>query len=576
LKRSTVIPIALTVCLCAASICPAGSREAYEKVREGIRQYEANDYAAAAKTFGKALSASPHDLRIVYNQACAAKARDELDTAIELFQKAALCDDSRLSASCRYNLGVIAAERARTEFGEQPEEAEEETRTKGLEHLGRAVAHYRDCLSVDSDHRQARHNIELIRLWIKNMEQIWRERDRQRARDQMDLMTFLRYIDAQQRGVRSRTRFLGRLPDSPKRRQAVRITATSQRELAEEIEPLKRKIEAAIDEAFKAQGGGTEQGLTEEDRKARLDPLLELADAAGRQMLSAGSRLEQQQLAEANDAETDAIKRLDELFMDMTDFPHLLERAIEEEQTLVDNVATAVENSDQAALLDTPDLAWRQRFVEDWARMLAIKARAGLSRLNTLGVAVVPGDDSTSPPDENGRPQSPDPSRLNESADFKEMQKKLEPLKKSMEKAVELAPRVTKLTGEAADELDANKPGDALPQQEEALKLLREIAEPLRQQQQQDQQDQEKQEQEKDKSEEQQSNQDQEEKEKQEEKQEQQQGSRQDEKRQRKQMSQKELQALLENVRERKRKRDEQLKKIRAAVARPAGVDKDW
>jgi hypothetical protein len=461
---------------------------------------------------------------------------------------------------------VIAAERARTTFGEKPEEADEETRAEGLEHLGLAVARYRDCLKLDPEHVQARHNLEVIRLWIKQMEQVWRERDRQRARDQMDLMTFLRFIDAQQRGLRSTTRSLARLPDSPKRRHVVRMTATSQRELTEEIEPLKQKIEEAVDAAFQAAAGDGSEEPDEDQRDARLKSLLDLANKAGREMLSAAHDLEHQQLSEAHQAETDAIGTLDELFLALTDFAQLLERSIEEQQTLVDRVTPAVEDAEGELSLDGTDTAWRQRFVEDWAHMLQLRATARIPQFEQMLSSA-----EARPPQAAGQaPGQPDPQAA--------ALKQLGALKESMEKAVELCPRVASLAADAADLLEDRKPGEALPKQEEALKLLLDIAEPLRkqQQEQQEQQDKEKQDEQQDQKEPQDQQEDQPEQDQQNKDQEekQRQGNRKDEKR--RQMSQKEIQALLENVRERKRKRDEELKKMRAVIGGRDGVDKDW
>ena len=54
-------------------------------------------------------------------------------------------------------------------------------------------------------------------------------------------------------------------------------------------------------------------------------------------------------------------------------------------------------------------------------------------------------------------------------------------MKRSMEKAVELGPKVEKLSAEAAQLLRDRKSAEALPKQQEALKLLKEIAEPLAQ-----------------------------------------------------------------------------------------------
>ena len=124
------------------------------------------------------------------------------------------------------------------------------------------------------------------------MQQEWRKRARQRARDQMDLFTFLRFIDSQQRGLRSTTRSLARLPTSPRRRHAQRITATSQQELTEEIEPLKQKIETAIDKALAESADAPDQKTFQERRDEYVQPLLDLADAVGRDMLAAADRLD--------------------------------------------------------------------------------------------------------------------------------------------------------------------------------------------------------------------------------------------------------------------------------------------
>jgi hypothetical protein len=569
LMRPSILLATAGVLLGAGVPSWGASREAYEKVREGIAQYESADYAAAAQSFGEALSASPHELRIVFNQACSARARGELEQAVELFQKASVSEDRQVATPCRYNLGVIAAERARQVFGEHPEQAEGETRKEGLEHLDRAIAYYRDCLSVDPDHEQARHNLEVIRLWIKHMEVVWRERDRQKARDEMDLMTFLRYIDLQQRGLRGTNRSLARLPDSPKRRHAVRITGTSQRELTEEIAPLKQKIEAMVDKAFAA-ATQSSTGTPEEQqqrRDAKLKPLLELADVVGRHMSTAARRLTHQEVPEAGQSQTAAVEKLDELFMELTDFPQLLKRAIEEQQTLIDRVAPAAAAPDGEYPLDTPDTAWRQRFVEDWARMLIIQARSTLPQVERLLSSAPATADNGPSAQDPPSPVPPDPQR-----------QQLTGLKQSMEKAVELAPRVVKLASAAAARLDANQPAEALPPQEEALELLREIAKPLQQEppperdREENKQNPNEQEPEKQDNPDQQPQNEQEDEGQQ--KQPQQQPQEADQ--QQKQTGQQQLQAMLDKIRERNRKQDERRKMIRAALGGRVNVDKDW
>ncbi|GAF90428.1 unnamed protein product, partial [marine sediment metagenome] len=92
--------------------------DATEKVRQGVRHYNQEDYEAAGKAFAEADVAQPDDPRIAYDRACAYAAGGDADKAIELFQQAALSPKGTLAAACHYNLGCLAAAKARALFGE--------------------------------------------------------------------------------------------------------------------------------------------------------------------------------------------------------------------------------------------------------------------------------------------------------------------------------------------------------------------------------------------------------------------------------------------------------------------------
>ena len=129
-------------------------------------------------------------------------------------------------------------------------------------------------------------------------------------------------------------------------------------------------------------------------------------------------------------------------------------------------------------------------------------------------------------------------------------------------KAVELAPKVEKLSGEAAGLLRDRKPAAALPKQQEALKLLKEIAEPLPKQgqQQPNEEDQKKQDQDK-QDQRQEANQDQ---------------KQPDPKQQRQDASRQQTEAAIRQVQERQQKRQELEKRLRRYMSSPGKVDKDW
>ena len=138
------------------------------------------------------------------------------------------------------------------------------------------------------------------------------------------------------------------------------------------------------------------------------------------------------------------------------------------------------------------ETAWDQDFVTRYSEILVPLAKEGLEQLQSMpATPLLP----------HAAFQTGMAARL---ADAEELQKQREGLKRSMEKALELGPKVEKLSGEAVHLLRDRKPAEALPKQQEAFKLLKEIAEPLPKQnpkQDQNQQDQNKQDQNKQKQE---------------------------------------------------------------------------
>ena len=246
-RRSAAAVGAVLAGLIWLSPADASVGEAARQVREGVQHFQRGQYAEAAKRFAEADVALPDNPRIAYDRACAAAVGKDSEKAVELFQKAALARDDEVAAESHYNLGCVAAAKAKSLFGAQPEEAKPEVRQEGLQLLGQAVAHYRDCLRVRDGHAAARHNLEVLRQWIKHMQQVWAERDRQQRRQEMDLLQMLEMVTAEQASLRQTARAATREEESPRRRQAVTQAGEQQRQLAEEIAPLKEKIRETLE-----------------------------------------------------------------------------------------------------------------------------------------------------------------------------------------------------------------------------------------------------------------------------------------------------------------------------------------
>jgi len=586
----------------------AGLGEAADKVRQGIAQYQAGQYRAAAEAFAAADLARPDDPRIMFDRAAALESQGDLEKAAALYQKAALGSDQDLVARCRYNLGCLAAAQARARFGEHPENATPEVRQEGLGLLLQAIGHFRDCLRGAPEHRDARHNLELIRLWIKHMEALWQERDRQKQRKDMDLVEFLEMLQGQQRGLRQSIRALTAEPDSPKRRQAVTATETAQRRLGAEIKPLEEKIRQTLTQPPGAAAGapGVTAGLpgsapsaaagspgnapvaaASPDAQKAIEILSRLADEAGAAMTSAAEQLRGGAPAAAVKPQEQAVDKLNEIAIVVLPFARLLTQSIDTQQQLLaeegeaglpgtaasslgpvpggpggpptskqstagataglPGSVPATTRGEKNTSFDFDDAAWNQDFVTGWAKILAPKARHELQGLAAAGDAANPAG-----------PAAPanDPAQAKKQAE--EAQKQREGIKRALEKAVELGPRVADLSAAATPGLHEKHPADAGPKQEEALKLLRQIAESLpKQNQNKDQnQDQKKQDQK-------QQNRDQ-------------QSPQQKQPQQPRDLSQQQAESLMRQVRQRQHQRQQLEKQFQQFRYRPDNVEKDW
>jgi hypothetical protein len=473
---------------------------------------------------------------------------------VELLQKAALSPELDLAVRARYNLGCMAAAKAQKRFGEHPEKAAANVRKEGLADLAVAVSHFRECLRLDKEHADARHNLELVRLWMKSMESLWEQNDRQKQREEMDLAAFLQMLEEKQRELRTAARALADTGDSPKSREARRQAEMAQRKLGEEIGPLKEKIEATLSKAAPsappASGGKIPTGpaAVPEELKRAIANLQSLADEAGRAIEAAAGQLHAGKPAETVKPQTEVVEKFNQLYRAVAPYPNLLGRAVAAQQGLA---SSQVEKGSAAgAPQDAPESAWNQDFVTRYSEVLVPLAKEGLKQLQS----VAPTPPAASPQSAQGGP----------AVNPEEIQKQREGMQRSMEKAVELGPKVETLAREAAQRLRDRKPAEASPKQQEALKLLKEIAEPLPKQKpppQQNPKDQNKQ------------NQNKQDQNKQDPKQ---QNQKQQEQKQQQEDSQQQAEAAIRQVQERQQKRQEMGKQLQQYLSRPGKVEKDW
>ena len=519
-------------------------------------------------------------------------------------QKAALSRDLQLAVRARYNLGCLAAAKARKRFGEHPEKIPPEDRKNGLADLAVAIGHFRDCLRMDKDHADARYNLELLRVWIKYMESLWEQTDRQKQRDELDLPAYLQMMEEKQRVLRVAAQALAEVSDSPKHREAQRAAETAQRKLGEEIRPLKEKIEAALNKAAQSSPGATAAGgspaptVSADKLKNAIATLQSMADEAGMAIDAAAGKLHAGKPSEAVKPQTNVVEKFNQMYRSVTPYPNLVGRAVGAQQGLVDaslplppgegngkkapafvkGTGIGGKESKNGVEMKSPpeakkpsppvplpkgeeskEAAWNQEFVTRYSELLAPLAKEGLKQLESTPVPPVP---SSTP--------SSKPGSATASTDGKELQKQREGLKRSMEKAVELGPKVEKLSGEAVQLLRDRKPAEALPKQQEALKLLKEIAEPL------PKQDQKQQKNKQDQNKPDQNKQDKKQQDKQDKKQQPKPDQKEQKQNEQREAAQQQAESQVRQVQERQQKRQEMEKKLQQYLTRPGKVDKDW
>jgi len=344
------------------------------------------------------------------------------------------------------------------------------------------------------------------------------------------------------------------------------------------------------------------------DQEKALDALDRLADAIRDTMNAAANAIHAGKADEAVPKQSDAVEQLDGVFMAVAPFVDVVRKGIAAQEGLISlgekrtisakDAKDAKEKQDEEKRqmpannsaragrtdaeseqrTDWPEAAWNQRFITRYGQVLPMKAKRELEQLSAMP-AVPTGTPSAAPGAVSAA--QPDPRKAMEEA---------------LQAGIELAPKVAELSRAAADDLDAARPADALPRQQEALELLKKMLPKQEQQQndrnQQDQnknqqqnqkdqekKDQEKKEQDKDKKEQEKQDQEKKEQEKKDKEKKDQEKQDQDEKSaapKGEDFSKQQIEAALRRVRQRQQERKEQEKALLRELYRPDKVDKDW
>jgi len=426
--------------------------EAAAAVADGIARLAAGDAQESLAKFDRAAELLKGDAVVLFDRGCARRAGGDLDGAAADFAVPAAGRDLALAAKARFNLGDVAVARAQQSLGEKPEEAEGDARTKAVDAIEAAIGHYRSCLAVAPDHAGARANLERLRLWLKQMADAWARHDREKRREELDLLKFLDWLFTQEGELRTAGRGVARESDSPLRRAAQEALARRQRSLVEELPTLKEKLARAVQDAAQqaaapaaaqngAPGGAPPQGAPAPDPaqlEALVRSLAEAVDAIGGEMTRAGDAFAAAKFADGDLAGSHAQQGFEQLWLTFSDFGSVVQRGLGVANAQVDALKPFA-----APDADPPFAA------ADEARTTT---REQARRIATIGALL--------------------PSHA-------EAMKEQQEFAAAVAKAIESGPKIEAAARTAATQVDLPDAATALGAAEEAQRLLKEIADLL-------------------------------------------------------------------------------------------------
>jgi len=575
------------LCLLMAPSNRVSAGEEHAKIRDGIKLYEQEKYEEAGKEFqeaGEALDKQKSEDAAVaaFDEACAYHRKGELEKARDRYLKAGLSQDRAIATASHFNLGTMSAENARKLAGERPEEVPTEKRQEILDPLKQAIASYRHCLELQTDHSPSRRNLELVRNWIKYYTDRWRELDRQKLRDESNLIAFLEFLMQSEKTLQETVK---QLPENVATNAFAEIKR-AQDELREEVPTLREKIATELQptdpQPTDPQSGAAPQPVPQEVQEG-IKLLQGWAAEADNKMGSASRELAKADAKQAAALQQAAIEELDRIWDAVIPFQPLLAKELTDQTTIAktllpevqDDAPETDENRDTVEQKTAKPLVLADEAIElvaasqektlRKARLLVPKAEAELSRSESQPTPEPTSDpvDQTTLPEETVDPEQ---------------------VKAGLQKALELAPKAVAAMEAAVEKLHKKDSAAAGTHAEEARRILEEIQQAQPKTQQPDQQDEEKSQDQKEQDE---KEQDGDEKKPEEDKSnEKESGEEQDKKQDEKQpgeeqpeqqqVSKDRIEEALRKVRERQQEKRERDQEARLRMIGPATVDKDW
>lgn len=579
--------------------------EPQAEVREGLKLYSKSQFDEAREKFGAAAEElekqkSAAAAIAVFDEACASHRKGDVEKARDKYLTAGLSADVSIATSAHFNLGNMSAEKARTLAGEKPETVPPDKRKEILDQLEQAITAYRHCLELKPDHAPSRRNLELLRQWIKYYGEQWREQDRQKRRNETNLIQFLDFLIGGETSLRELVKQISENATA----DAFAELKRAQEELTEEIPTLREKIAKEL----RSPEDPNSPAASQDDQKQIEEGITMLqgwADTAGQKMAAAARQLGARNGDKAVVEQKTAIDELNKIWEAVIPFHPLLSKELADQTTIAKALSPESETeppettespnhkeeaeidlgkvdehkddqeqnpTQQDSKRDKPKVELRDTDLAQWeevqlkalnrALLLGPKAEDELKRLENSPPPQATTNPNSAEQDDEQKPNQVDPEHM----------------KAGYQKAVELAPQAVAEMEAALKAIHQKDRPVAGRRAEEARRILEEIqkAQPKNEQNQDQQQNQDQNQNGQNNNDPQQSDQNKDDQKSDEEQKSQAEQQEQQKQNQRQQASQDRIEEALRKVREREKEKHERDRKKRGLFFGKAPVDKDW
>lgn len=442
-----------------------GFADSSGRIKEATKAFRSGDYLKAAEGFQEAEQASPNDLRISFNHGSSLAAAGKFDEAVEILKKSALSPDKKIASDSLNLLGQIAVDQVRQLLSDPPEATPPEQHAEIFEKLQIAEQYYSEAISVAPKNSASQSAVELIRAWRTRIAKLWDLAERKKKR-QSDVLERLHWLENWQEELARGIVKESIEPNSPKKFQNLYRSAENQNHLTDEFAALQSDFQKELDQSRSEQnqpGNSSKIDENSDSDNRALELIIEELQRLKESSETARHQLRSFQTDAARQTVEENFSRLNRLRMNLAPFEMIVREAEQLQEKLCNETSesekkgkTTEDHMEQidGQKLDPMEQAARQRRIERWMPLMVFRAKESLQHL-----------------EENGLSPQGLPEEQNKPFDL----------------AVKYGPEIQKLAQNAAGKLQAVQYSEALPDQEEALRLLREILQTTNEQNQQQQ-----------------------------------------------------------------------------------------